>query len=323
MYRLWALSLLFLVSAGVFPGVVQGAELPLLSPSWHIVPDAHDLDASCPEGAPLGFGGILQFVQNVVNASVSLGVVIAILIIAFAGMLWMLTPMNPENHSQAKKILKNAALGLLIVCAAWLIVDFAMKILYSGAGGDEGRFGPWNKILIGGKACVSVTPTTPLFSGSITAIPDVDIGGATGGSAGQPGTGNCSPASIVSYGISPAISVPMSCIAMAESSCNSGAQNPTTSAHGLFQVVMGWNDTGHNLNFSVCTKAAQDAGYAVNGNLNCSTAFSGGKPKPGKEALANACKAASSNNFCNAQAAQWVYNQQGFSAWATHGKCGV
>lgn len=157
--------------------------IPLFDPEWQLVPEAHELDPSCPEGYPLGFGGFLQLIQNAMNAAISFGIVIFVLIIAFAGILWILTPTNPENHSQAKKVLTNAVIGLLIVLSAWLIVDFVMKTLYGG------QFGPWNSILLAGEgaACIEARENPALFSGAIIAIPPTEVSDTTGGG------GSCSP----------------------------------------------------------------------------------------------------------------------------------
>jgi len=156
--------------------------MPLFDPDWHIVPDAHDLDPECSPGAPLGFGGVLQVIQNLMNAGISIGILISMLVITFAGILWILTPTNPENHSKAKQVLTNAVIGLLIILSAWLIVDFVMKVLYSGSDGQQGKFGPWNEILVGGDYCIVKGDVISLFSGTITQSPGGS--GGTGGTAG-------------------------------------------------------------------------------------------------------------------------------------------
>ena len=179
MNRLWVPLLLFVVLMVPFAASAQ-SNLPLFDPEWQLVPEASELDSDCPVGAPLGFGGVLQLIQNVMNASISFGVVIAVLVIAFAGILWILTPTNPENHSQAKKVLTNAVIGLLIILSAWLIVDFVMKLLYSGTSGQQGVFGPWNEILSGGDICVVAGDVKPLFGGALITIP---------GQVSTPGTG--------------------------------------------------------------------------------------------------------------------------------------
>ena len=126
MNRLWVPLLLFVVLVVPFVASAQ-SNLPLFDPEWQLVPEAHELDESCPVGAPLGFGGTLQLIQNVMNAAISFGVVISVLVIAFAGILWILTPTNPENHSQAKKVLTNAVIGLLIIL--WV----ALSMIYEGS----------------------------------------------------------------------------------------------------------------------------------------------------------------------------------------------
>lgn len=185
MNRLWAPFLLFLLLCMPMAASAQSG-LPIFDPEWQLVPEAHELDADCPVGAPLGFGGVLQLIQNGMNAAISFGIIICVIVIAFAGILWLLTPTNPENHSQAKKVLTNAVIGLLIILSAWLIVDFVMKILYSGADNQQGKFGPWNQILTGGDVCVVKASTTPLFTGSITAVPGQ---GGSSGSGGDTGSG--------------------------------------------------------------------------------------------------------------------------------------
>ncbi|HRH55448.1 MAG TPA: pilin [Candidatus Paceibacterota bacterium] len=180
MNRPWALLLLGLLLLLPVAANAQ-SNIPLFDPEWQLVPEAHELDQDCPVGAPLGFGGVLQLIQNVMNAAISFGVLIFLLVIVFAGILWILTPTNPENHSQAKKVLTNAVIGLLIILSAWLIVDFVMKILYSGTNGQQGVFGPWNEILTGGDICVVAGDVRPLFDGSITAVPGITTSGGTSG----------------------------------------------------------------------------------------------------------------------------------------------
>ena len=61
------------------------------------------------------------------------------ILFAWAGFKY-LTTVVVDQKSQATKLLTNAAFGLVIILAAWLIVDTIMKTLL---GGD---FGPWNAI---------------------------------------------------------------------------------------------------------------------------------------------------------------------------------
>ncbi len=153
---------------------------------------------------PCGFGGVLAIIQNVVNFLIGIGIIIATLIIVWGGILYVLSPANPENRSTANKMLINAVVGLLITLSAWLIVDFVMKTLYGG------QFGPWNSILISGTgpSCVEVTNAPEsLFEGSITAIPgQTSNPGSPNGSVSTRGgcTGDGSNAACVS--LSPEVS---------------------------------------------------------------------------------------------------------------------
>lgn len=168
--------------------VVHAANIPVLDSSFHIVPDAHDLDPSCPVGAPLSYGAVLDTVQRGMNAAISFGILIFVIIMAWAGFQFIVSVTNPEARSHARGMLLNAAVGLLIVLSAWLMVDFVMKALYSGASGTKGQFGPWNSILNGGVACVIASETKPLFSGSVHvgSVPVVtSAGGAIAGGSGS------------------------------------------------------------------------------------------------------------------------------------------
>lgn len=178
-----ALTIFSLTSLVVVPLSVWAADMPLLSSGWSLVPEA------C-RACPCGFAGVMGTVQNLVNSGISFGILFAVIIIAWAGFLYITTPTNPEARSQANKMLINAAIGLLIICSAWLIVDFVMKTLYAGEDNQHGKFGPWNSILTGGDICVEEKTTQPLFSGAITAAQLATSVPAGVGSVGGP---KCTP----------------------------------------------------------------------------------------------------------------------------------
>lgn len=298
--------------------------MPLFDPNWQLVPKPEVLDpANCKPGDPLSFGAVLQLIQNGMNAVISLGVIIAVLVMVFAGILWILTPTNPENHSQARKMLTNAAIGMLIILAAWLIVDFVMKTLY-----DENKtaWGPWNAILIGGKACVTEMDTQPLFSGDIYSRPGEGTGGfETGGGGGTftyppSGPGVCSYANLLSMAggngmqLSEEHARVYACLAKFESTCGTNLKNYAwgrgSSAYGAFQVLLDGN-AKHYEN-AVCRTAA---GLAPTQPLNCGAGFRGGNPIAGS-AIADRCIRAASNHACSLAAAIGVQREQGFKAWA-------
>ncbi|MFP4514922.1 MAG: Mbov_0395 family pilin-like conjugal transfer protein [Parcubacteria group bacterium] len=64
---------------------------------------------------------INSLIQTIINVVLSfLGVIFTIIII-YAGFKWMTAQGNPEEVNQAKGLLKNAIIGLLIVLAAYAI----------------------------------------------------------------------------------------------------------------------------------------------------------------------------------------------------------
>lgn len=136
-----------------------------------IVPEACK-DCAC------GFAGVLAIIQNLVNFVIALAVIVATIIIAWGGFLYILSPANPGNRSLANKMLINAAIGLVITLSAWLIVDFVMKTLYGG------QQGPWNSILYSATddMCIQSKPQKGLFSGGIFTTPGPDTTTGGGGS---------------------------------------------------------------------------------------------------------------------------------------------
>src|SRR3989344_9682890 len=83
----------------------SAANLPLFDPSFSIVP------SECTVECPCGAGAILQFIQNIMNAAISVGVIAFLFIIVYAGFLFISSPTNPEAHSKAKSMITNAAIG--------------------------------------------------------------------------------------------------------------------------------------------------------------------------------------------------------------------
>ncbi|MBI2459054.1 MAG: hypothetical protein HYV53_00695 [Parcubacteria group bacterium] len=71
--------------------------------------------------------------------------IIAVVLIMYAGWLWMTSQGNEDKIEQAKKILTNAVIGLIIIISAFAIVSFILNKLVSGGGpggGGPGGGGP-------------------------------------------------------------------------------------------------------------------------------------------------------------------------------------
>jgi hypothetical protein len=303
------------------------ANLPLFDSNFTIVP------SQCT-ACPCGFGGILQLVQNLINAGVSLGVVAMIFVIAYAGASFMLNPTNPETRTKARSMLINVVVGMVVLLSAWLVVDFIMKTLYN----DGAQYGPWNSILApiaGDTSCIQAT-TPHAISGILGSIANGTFNGSQTGNGGTGGTGGgvpsgppapatrgiCTPTGLGQYGWPSNLTTKMSCVTRFENgSCNASAPSGTDIGRdgnsvsiGLFQV----NISANNLNTPACEQ------FNSGQPLNCTQAFGGGAYTASNhqtfvtnQRLYQVCRAAASNPSCNTSEAINIYNKQGIKAWGT------
>ncbi len=297
--------LLFILIADTFAlPLIAEAAIPFFGP---IIPDAWNR-------CPASWGGLITVVNNLIQLLLTLVIVfVAPIMIAYAGFLYVINPINPDGKSKAKSLLLNVVIGMVIALGAWLIVDAVLAALTN----NGQPFGQnWKTLINSG----GLDPCLRLPD-SFAPVRGVAPQGATAGAAyGLPTNANCSPATIQQAaqaggcGLTSAQANTLSCIAVAESSCGTNTRTATTpdgkstTASGMFQIVLGL----HDLNLPVCS---QVVGHQ--GNLNCTTAFSGGKPKSGMEDLAAKCQAAAANTECNAAAAACIVqkNRGSFSAW--------
>jgi hypothetical protein len=82
----------------------------------------------------------LQLVQNILNALIFISVVTATVLFAWAGFLLITNNGNPGRVTRAKSIFVSVLVGIIVILAAWLIVDTIMKTL------TDGKLGPWNEV---------------------------------------------------------------------------------------------------------------------------------------------------------------------------------
>ncbi|MFA6414842.1 MAG: pilin [Candidatus Paceibacterota bacterium] len=309
-------TLFFAVSVLALP-VAAHASIPFFGP---VIPAAYNV-------CPASWGLLLTVVNNVIELLITLAIVfVAPIMIAYSGFLFVVNPVNASGKEQAKKILTNTIVGIVVALAGWMIVDAIMVVLYNpGAESGSTRLETWSNI-IGSKGIEPCLPQKGALPGD-----DLNQSVSTGVSAdggkflALPSNGNCTPSNLMAatagsqYALTQSQANTLSCIAIPESSCGnnvSQARQPDgtpTSASGMFQIVFGsGNDTCHNLNIPACSEAAK-----VNGPLNCYSAFRGGLPRAGKEAEAAACKRAAANLNCNAQAAGCLVKGRngGFGDW--------
>ena len=120
---------------------------------------------------PAGWGMLITVVNNIIQLLLTLAIVfVAPLMIAWAGFLFVVNPVNASGKEQAKKILTNTIVGIVIALAGWLIVDAIMVVLYNGS------FGTWSQLVTSGssQACLQ-QQGAPYQSGVITPPPTVGV----------------------------------------------------------------------------------------------------------------------------------------------------
>jgi len=250
---------------------------------------------------------VVQLVSGVNAWLVGILSIVAAILFVIAGFRLVTSNGNSSVLQDAKNMIINAAIGFVIVLAAWLLLDLFMKSLLSDT---EQGLGPWNEI-----ACTDqpVATTEPrkldieiLDAAALTqAIGYVDPSLAPEAYS----AGDCSVANLQANGFTAQQAQVMSCIAQPESGCDNNADASNnglgSTARGVFQIVYGYSDKCHSLRLPECT--------AANGGvpLNCGKS----DDTPG-----SACNRAASNFTCNAAAARCLLNgapgvKPGFQHW--------
>ena len=90
----------------------------------------------------LGSEDLRVTIMKIVRIVLGLVGIIAIIIIIYAGYIWMTSAGNAEKIDYAKRTLRNAAIGLLIIFLAFAIVSFIINALIEATGGRRPGGGP-------------------------------------------------------------------------------------------------------------------------------------------------------------------------------------
>jgi hypothetical protein len=82
--------------------------------------------------------------QNIINTSIFVAIFLSAILIAWAGwkMISSKSMGSGEGVSQGKEVLSNVIIGLVIIIAAWLIVDTIVKTITSSGTAQQ----VWNTI---------------------------------------------------------------------------------------------------------------------------------------------------------------------------------
>lgn len=103
--------------------------------------DAQNNVQEVTEAAGINQGGdLIVIIGRIINIFLGfLGVVFLVLML-YAGYLWMTAQGDPEKVKKAQTTIRNAIIGLILIASAWAITAFILKAL----SGDGGGFGGFN-----------------------------------------------------------------------------------------------------------------------------------------------------------------------------------
>ncbi|MBT3865398.1 PKD domain-containing protein [Candidatus Peregrinibacteria bacterium] len=97
-----------------------------------------------PEGYDPGLtrtGSVREFIQKIVNYALSFLGLVAVLLIIYAGAMYLTAGSNQENSDKAKKTIGYTAAGLLLIMASYAIVNTILTGPFEGDRATEGAVG--------------------------------------------------------------------------------------------------------------------------------------------------------------------------------------
>ena len=117
---------------------------PILEDGWNL--------------CPLSWSAVIMTINNVITLSITLAIVfVAPIMLAYSGFLLVTNAFNPSAKEDAKKMITNAIVGIVIALAAWMIVDALMAVLYHPTDPEQWG-GTWSELITGGgiPVCIPV-----------------------------------------------------------------------------------------------------------------------------------------------------------------------
>lgn len=127
-----------------------------------LVPSVSGAEQLVPcEGLDCNYCHIVEIVNRIVQWVMIISTLIVVLVLAVAGWRLITSGGDSSAYEGAKKLFYNAVIGVVILLAAWTMIDTMVKILMK----EEFQpiaFGPWNSLECGGMTNQQSEPLTPL-----------------------------------------------------------------------------------------------------------------------------------------------------------------
>ncbi|MFH1522985.1 MAG: hypothetical protein ABIE43_04190 [Patescibacteria group bacterium] len=140
----------------------------ILSTAVFLLPSlvlAADIDVGLEFGEQTGLGKADPriIVLKIIRVALGFLGIIAVALIMYAGWLWMTSEGDEEKINQAKRVIKNVIIGLIIIMSSFAIVSFILNKLILGTTGGpgSGNDGPgsnWGTGALGACSIESVYP---------------------------------------------------------------------------------------------------------------------------------------------------------------------
>lgn len=130
-------ALALLLAASAFT-LTHAPEALAWLPGDRIVPECSFGDGQGPYCQGCDF---IKLINNIVGFSVFLSSVIATLMFAYAGFLYVTAAANPNNIQAAKDVFGKVFLGFVFILTAWLIVDIVLTVFT-----PKGGLGFWSDV---------------------------------------------------------------------------------------------------------------------------------------------------------------------------------
>lgn len=98
------------------------------------------------EGNECSFCDLVSMLQVIISWIIGIIFVIFAVLLVVAGFQLVFSRGNQSAQKDAKDKLINALIGIIIVLAAWLIVDTLMRAILPGDAGEIEGWGPWASV---------------------------------------------------------------------------------------------------------------------------------------------------------------------------------
>jgi type IV secretory pathway VirB2 component (pilin) len=84
-------------------------------------------DGAFGDGTADSAPSLAELVGNIIQYLLGLLGIILVVLVIYAGVLWMTAGGNKDSIGKAQKIILNAAIGMIIIFAAYAITDFVIR----------------------------------------------------------------------------------------------------------------------------------------------------------------------------------------------------